>query len=110
AVRTVDRLAGAGLVVRRPAPDDRRRVALRLTDLGEHRRRLVLEARNRALAAALAPLDPTERRALGGLIDTLLTGIAAESGDHSMCRLCDPGDCTGWCPVDAAGDAAAAGE
>ncbi|HEX6420487.1 MAG TPA: MarR family transcriptional regulator, partial [Acidimicrobiales bacterium] len=47
AVRTVDRLAGAGLVVRRPAPDDRRRVALRLTDLGEHRRRLVLEARNR---------------------------------------------------------------
>ena len=109
AVRTVDRLAAAGLVVRHPAAGDRRSVALGLTDLGERRRRLVLEARSRAVAAALAPLDPAQRRALGALVDTLLAGIAARSGDHSMCRLCDPDDCTGWCPVDA-GDAAAAAD
>lgn len=108
AVRTVDRLTAAGLVVRRPAADDRRTVALSLTGPGERRRRAVIEARNGEIDAALALLEPRHRRALGALVDTMLAGIATRAGDdHSMCRLCDPDDCAAGCPVDDAGEATA---
>ena len=105
AVRTVDRLVAAGLVVRRPAADDRRTVALGLTEPGKRLRRVVVEARNREIDAALALLEPRQQRALGALVDTMLAGIAARGDDHSMCRLCDPDDCTAGCPVDGAGEA-----
>ena len=52
----IDRLAERGLVVRRPAPDDRRGVIVELTDLGR-----------RGVDAAMADLLEAERRLLGAL-------------------------------------------
>jgi DNA-binding MarR family transcriptional regulator len=102
AVRTVDRLVGAGLAERRPSVDDRRTVELWLTPAGERRRRAVLDARNRVMAQALAVLPPEDRATLVALVDRLLTGLAsAGGGDHSMCRRCDPADCASGCPVEA---------
>ena len=108
AVRTVDRLVAAGLVERRPSAGDRRTVELWLTPAGGRARCRVLDARNLVLGDAVAVLDPGDRDALAGLVDRLLTGIATRAGDdHSLCRLCDPDDCTAGCPVEA-GSAAAA--
>lgn len=108
AVRTVDRLVAAGLVVRRQAADDRRTVALHLTGPGERLRRAVIDARNREIGAVLGLLERPQQQALGALVDTMLTGLAARAGDdHSMCRLCDPDDCAAGCPVDDAGEVAA---
>jgi MarR family transcriptional repressor of emrRAB len=101
AVRTVDRLVAAGLVERRPSGGDRRTVELWLTAPGRRARRRVLDARNRVLADAVGVLDPGARAHLGALVDRLLAGLAAGSGDdHSFCRLCDPADCASGCPVD----------
>jgi MarR family transcriptional regulator, negative regulator of the multidrug operon emrRAB len=109
AVRTVDRLVAAGLVERRPSAGDRRTVELVLTPTGGRARRRVLDARNRVLGDATAVLDPGDRDALAALVDRLLTGIATRAGDdHSLCRLCDPDDCTAGCPVEAGSGAAAA--
>jgi MarR family transcriptional regulator, negative regulator of the multidrug operon emrRAB len=101
AVRTVDRLVDAGLVERRPSAADRRTVEVWLTAPGRRRRDEVIAARNRAIADALAPLDPPEREALGALVDRLLVGLASQPGaDYSICRLCDPADCPAACPVE----------
>jgi DNA-binding MarR family transcriptional regulator len=101
AVRTVDRLVAAGLVERRPAPGDRRSVALRLTPAGRRARRRVLDARDRVLDDALGVLAPGDRATFGALVDRLLAGLAAAAGDdHSLCRRCDPDDCAEGCPVD----------
>jgi MarR family transcriptional repressor of emrRAB len=101
AVRTVDRLVDAGLVERRPSAADRRTVEVWLTAPGRRRRGEVIAARNRAIADALAPLDPPEREALGALVDRLLVGLASQPGaDYSICRLCDPADCPSACPVE----------
>jgi DNA-binding MarR family transcriptional regulator len=101
AVRTVDRLVGAGLVERRASAGDRRTVEVWLTATGRRRRYEVIEARNRAIAEALAPLDPPQREALGALVDRLLGGLASQPGaDYSICRLCDPADCPSACPVE----------
>ncbi|HZM30586.1 MAG TPA: MarR family winged helix-turn-helix transcriptional regulator [Acidimicrobiales bacterium] len=101
AVRTVDRLVAAGLVERRPSAGDRRTVELWLTPAGGRARRQVLAARDRVLGDAVGVLDPGGRDALAELVDRLLTGLAARSADdHSLCRLCDPDDCTAGCPVD----------
>jgi len=57
----VDRLQAKGLVIRRPAPSDRRGVIVRLTDAGRERVDAALDellSRERAL---LADLDPAER-------------------------------------------------
>jgi DNA-binding MarR family transcriptional regulator len=102
AVRTVDRLVGAGLAERRPPAGDRRTVELWLTEAGGRRRRAALDARNRVIGEALDVLPPEDRRTFGALVDRLLTGLAVAAGeDHSMCRLCDPDDCASGCPVEA---------
>lgn len=111
AVRTVDRLVAAGLVERRPSAGDRRTVELWLTPPGDRARRRVLDARDRVLGEAVAVLDPGDRDALAGLVDRLLTGIAMRDvDDHSLCRLCDPADCTVGCPVEVGSAAAAEGD
>jgi DNA-binding MarR family transcriptional regulator len=109
AVRTVDRLVTAGLAERRPSAGDRRTVELRLTPAGVAASRRVLDARNGVLSDAVGVLDPGDRDKLAGLVDRVLTGLAARAGDdHSLCRLCDPDDCTSGCPVEAGAGAAAA--
>lgn len=80
----VERLVGAGLVDRRREGDDRRAVALRLTDRGEQAlaRGSVLDAA--AVAAVLRRLAPSERRraveGLSALARASNADVAAREG------------------------------
>lgn len=102
AVRLVDRLASEGLVERRPSKDDRRAVALYLTDDGEKSCDAILAERQNSLAAALRTLDAKERQMLGVLSRKLLANMIGSVEDaYCTCRLCDAAICAS-CPVDAA--------
>jgi DNA-binding MarR family transcriptional regulator len=73
--KRLDRLAEAGLVDRRPDPDDRRGTLVRLTSAG---RRVVDEALPAHVAdeeRLLEPLSPAERRTLDRLLRKLLTPL-----------------------------------
>jgi DNA-binding MarR family transcriptional regulator len=76
----VARLAGAGLLAKRPDPEDRRAVLLEATEAG----RAYLDARHaaraRVFAARIATLPPDQRRALLATIDAL-TALTAERDD-----------------------------
>jgi DNA-binding MarR family transcriptional regulator len=61
----VDRLVRRGLVGRRTAPLDRRRVMLRLTATGRARLRAARTLARAALTARLRALSPPERAAVG---------------------------------------------
>ncbi|MBA2360936.1 MAG: MarR family transcriptional regulator [Actinobacteria bacterium] len=68
----VDRLEKAGLIVRTPDSQDRRRHGLSLTDEGERVLRSVRSRRTAWLAARLEHLAPTELRALDAAVEPLL--------------------------------------
>ena len=73
--KRLDRMAEAGLVHRRPDPQDRRGVLVGLTERGK---RVVEEALVTHLAAedhVLGGLAPTDRRALDRLLRKLLAGL-----------------------------------
>lgn len=102
AVRLVDRLVADGLVIRRASPDDRRAVALHLTDAGERSCTAILGARQERLARALDTLEPHERETLGRITEKLLGSLVQNIDQaYAVCRLCDPKICTD-CPVDGA--------
>lgn len=102
AVRLVDRLAEAGLVVRATGPD-RRTTAVTLTDAGREQAARVTAARAAVLDAALAPLIADDRTALDRIVGALLIAMMREPGaTRWICRLCDTGACgryTGDCPL-----------
>ena len=100
-VRLVDRLAADGLVSRNPGPDGRTR-ALHLTDRGREVAQEVLEAREAAMAAICAPLEPAEREQLTALLERVLEGLPSDRDEaHFLCRLCDHEACADpYCPVD----------
>ena len=102
AVRLVDRLEAAGLAERRPGPDART-VAVALTTAGAEAAQQARDARERALEAALAALEPGERAALATLHEKLLAGLTGDrSSARRICRLCDLEACgheRGECPV-----------
>lgn len=80
ASRAAARLEAAGLVEKRPAPDDRRLVALTLSEKG---RAAMAELGPLALAyqdELLAGLDPAERAALDRLLDRLGAAAPAPGG------------------------------
>jgi len=74
-VNTAQRMEAAGLIARRPDPDDARLVRLWLTDRGRAARDPVQQARRRLAAHATATLTAEERRhlraALTKIIDQL---------------------------------------
>ena len=72
----VDRLAGRGLVERRPDPDDRRGVIVRLTAEGKATVDAAFEALVERERALLADLPARERKQLAGLLRTLLAPFA----------------------------------
>jgi len=77
--RAVDGLVGAGLVVRRPDPADRRAVLHEATARGgivAGERRAEVEA---VLDQALAPFTPAERRRLVGLLARLNEELHADA-------------------------------
>jgi DNA-binding MarR family transcriptional regulator len=102
AVRLVDRLAEAGLVVRSPGADGRTRV-LALTPAGRAVAERVTAARTDALAGLLADLAPDEHRTLHGLAGRLMAALVrTKEGGAWTCRLCDLRACgrpAGRCPA-----------
>lgn len=100
-VRLVDRLAADGLVSRNPGPDGRTR-ALHLTDRGRQVAQEVLDAREAAMAALCAPLEPTEVEQLTALLERVLRSLPDDRDEaHFLCRLCDHEACADpYCPVD----------
>jgi DNA-binding MarR family transcriptional regulator len=67
----VDRLEGAGLLVRARSEVDRRRVCLALTPAGERLLRRVRERRTTWLAGRLAVLEPDELAAIEAAVEPL---------------------------------------
>jgi DNA-binding MarR family transcriptional regulator len=100
-VRVVDRLVARGWV-RRRAGDDRRTLALGLTDAGERRATDLLNARSAALAPLFAELSSTERAQLERLLDRVAARLADDRpAARRACRLCDRGACMSGpgCPM-----------
>ena len=102
AVRLVDRLADAGLVVRRPGADGRSRT-LDLTAAGRAAAERVTAARAAALAGLLADLSPDDHQALHDLTSRLMAALVrTKDGGAWTCRLCDLDACgrpAGRCPA-----------
>jgi DNA-binding MarR family transcriptional regulator len=104
-VRLIDRLEHVGLLRRtRGMPGDRRQVLIDLTDEGQACFQRILEARNRVVMQAIAPLDDKDRAELRRLIDKMTPSIVMPGDDqHFVCRLCDPDLCPqDKCPVNCA--------
>jgi DNA-binding MarR family transcriptional regulator len=74
----VSRLEAAGLVRREDAPDDRRRVGLRLTEEGERVLQSVKRRRTAWLAARLRNLDEHELDAVDAAIEPLFRLLEIE--------------------------------
>jgi len=72
----VDRLTARGLVERRPDPDDRRGVIVRLTAEGKATVDAAFEALVERERALLADLPARDRKQLAGLLRTLLSPFA----------------------------------
>ena len=77
ASRTCDRLVTAGLLDRRAAEDDRRRVALTLTAEGEQVVDEVMDHRRAELARVVERMEPGDRADLARALDRF--AVAAES-------------------------------
>lgn len=99
-VRLVDRLVADGLV-ERSTGQDRRAVALRLTDEGHGVRNNLLYGRLSAMHAFLAPLSQEERELFDGLLSKVLTSLDTTTPERrTLCRLCDVEACSS-CPIPA---------
>lgn len=68
----LDTLERAGLLRRRPSPDDRRRVVVEITPNGRRQWRHAFDLRGEAEEAMLAPLSDTQKRTLNRLLKRLL--------------------------------------
>jgi DNA-binding MarR family transcriptional regulator len=102
AVRLVDRLQAAGLVVRDPGTDGRSR-SVRLTEPGRDRARAVHAARSSYLSRLVGDLSDDEVAQLRGLLGRVIANVVDEKeGGAWTCRLCDLRACgrdEGRCPT-----------
>jgi len=99
-VRLVDRLVADSLVERRRG-DDRRAIALYLTQAGHEARDRILKGRIAAIRPFIGGLDREEEAALGALLHKLLATLETTDQDRChLCRLCDGDVCTD-CPIPA---------
>jgi len=78
----VDGLEGAGLVRRRPDPDDRRSVLVEPTAGGRRLLARLHEARHATAEQVFAPLDASDRAELGRLLARLCTGRCHPGEGH----------------------------
>ncbi len=99
-VRLVDKLEQEGLVESQTG-QDRRSVALFLTEPGRARAREILTDRCQALDGILSLLTAEEQQTLSGLLEKLLRNqVKAAEDDEYICRLCDSTVCPAdICPV-----------
>ncbi len=79
----VRRLVRAGLLERRPDPQDRRAVKLHLTHQAEQMHALFLQRRNTTLELFLAGLTPAEQRTLLDLLEKAVTTAESQPA-HSQ--------------------------
>jgi MarR family transcriptional regulator, negative regulator of the multidrug operon emrRAB len=104
-VRVIDRLEKSDLLARvRGLGEDRREVAIVLTQRGEDCFTRILRARETFLRRVTATLDDDQKATLRSFINTMMRE-AVEGGDdqHYVCRLCDPDACPqDICPVNCA--------
>lgn len=99
-VRLIDRLAAGGLVERRQG-QDKRAIALFLTDQGNAAREALLKGRLAAISPFLAPLTGSEQTALATLLHKMLASLETTDAERcNLCRLCDDRVCTD-CPIPA---------
>lgn len=80
ASRTCERLVTAGLLDRRAADEDRRRVALTLTPAGEQVVDQVMRRRRDELAQVVERMEPADRAALAQAIGTFATAAESVAG------------------------------
>ena len=76
--KRLDRLVAAGLVERRPDPDDRRGTLVRLTADGLRTIDSAVETHAENEERLLSALDPAERKRLDGLLRKLLAALDGE--------------------------------
>jgi len=101
-VRLADRLQARGLVARHRSERDGRAVALRLTAAGRRAADAALAARGEAIGAAIATLEPAQRRALAPMLERMLGAQTTDStASLVICRMCDADVCghPDRCPV-----------
>jgi DNA-binding MarR family transcriptional regulator len=99
-VRLVDKLEVAGLVKSKTG-EDRRFVALSLTDAGRTRVKTMLKDRCVSLGHLVDKLSAKQQAQLEDIAETLLRALTTSTGeaDH-ICRLCDEIVCPlDTCPV-----------
>ena len=82
----IDRLVGEGLVVRKPAPEDRRAHLVTLTPAGRKSFDAMWPQHQRWINAMLAGLDRKEMEALFALLGTLKQSLADAKGDGASTR------------------------
>lgn len=73
--KRLDRLTDAGLIERRPDPNDRRGILVTLTDRGKAAVDTVLPIHLGNEQQFLAPLSPAQQRTLDQLLRSLLAGL-----------------------------------
>lgn len=99
-VRLVDRLVADGLVERHQA-QDKRAIALHLTEQGVLLREEMLNGRLAAIRPLLTPLTDAEQAGLATLLGKMLSQLATTDQERcTICRLCDDRACTD-CPIPA---------
>ena len=99
-VRLIDRLVADCLVERRQG-QDRRAVALYLTEQGHALREKLLKGRLAAIRPILTPLSDSEQASLATLLHKLLSSMETTDTQRcSLCRLCDDRVCID-CPIPA---------
>lgn len=99
-VRLVDRLVSDGLVERRQG-QDKRAIALYLTERGLTLREELLEERLAALRIILLPLTDPEQAVFTVLLEKMLSVLGAKDEVRcTICRLCDDRVCID-CPIPA---------
>lgn len=99
-VRLVDRLVADGLVLRRKA-QDKRAIALYLTDKGEILREELLKGRLATIGFLLEPLTAAEQETLAAMLHKMLASIETTDLERChLCRLCDNRVCSD-CPIPA---------
>lgn len=87
ASRAVDKLIKAGLLDRRDAPDDRRRLALTLTQAGADLVQTVTDHRRDAIASVLKRLTAAQRDDLAAAFDTFAVAAGEPTTDDALTLL-----------------------
>jgi MarR family transcriptional regulator, negative regulator of the multidrug operon emrRAB len=99
-VRLIDRLVADGLVERREG-QDRRAIALHLSERGRAMRDELLKWRLTAIRSLLATLTDAEQETLAALLHKMLSSLeTTQTERRTLCRLCDNRVCAD-CPIPA---------